>query len=89
MTTLKLEEKTITSGMISLEQKDAEAPIYLLHRSFAGSIHFTSFVFPKSSKVKVIDKLTVKVQVSVYQDKDEKETAKYQPEHVEITFVRE
>jgi hypothetical protein len=83
MTTSKLTEKTIDSGLISIEQKSEDQPIYLLQRSFSGQIHFTSFIFPKSSKVKDLEKLKVKIMVSVYNDK------KYSQEHVEITFLEQ
>jgi hypothetical protein len=69
MTTLKLEEKTLSDGMVCLEKNEEKGLIYLLHRSFSGSIHFTGLVFPKSSKIKVIDKFKVKVKVSMYHDK--------------------
>ena len=55
----------------------------MLHRSFSGSIHFKGLVFPKSSKVKVVDKFKVKVKVSVYRE------SKYQLEDLEITFLKE
>ena len=66
MTTLKLEEKTLTDGMVCLEKNVEKNLVYLLHRSFSGSIHFTGLVFPKSSKVKIVDKFKVKVKVSTY-----------------------
>jgi hypothetical protein len=61
-------EKTLTDGMISIEQKDSSEPIYLLHRSFSGAIHFKSLIFAKSSKVKVVDKFKVKIRVSVHHE---------------------
>ena len=83
MTTLKLEEKTLSDGMVCLEKNEEKGLIYRLHRSFSGSIHFTGLVFPKSSKVKVVDTFKVKVKVSVYHE------SKYQLEDLEITFLKE
>ena len=67
LSTLKLSSKSFDSGLVSIEQLSSD--LFLILRSFSGQIHFKSFIFPKSSKLKELDKMSVKLLVSVYEDK--------------------